>query len=312
MSTSIRSTADDRSSSRTVVLLMAHGTPDALDEMEAYLTRVRGGRTPSPELVVEMRHNYTAVGGRSPLTDISRAQVASLQVRLGSQAEVRLGMRTWHPFIAEALSDIRAENTNRVIGIPLAPQYSTFSVQKYVDAATAALPAGLPFTCVRSYHDHPLLVMAFAQRLAEARVRLTPAELESEDVIFTAHSIPARAAEAGDPYADEVAATARRVAAEVGVTGYHLAYQSAGRTPEPWLGPDLASVIRDRAAAGVKRLLVAPIGFVSDHVEILFDLDVQAAGQAQALGVALRRTESLNTLPCFIDLLQALVESQAS
>jgi ferrochelatase len=289
---------------------MAHGTPNTLEEMPEYLVRVRGGRPASPELVAEMRKNYEAIGGRSPLTAISRAQAAALQERLGPEPRVLLGMRTWHPLIADVLRPLTRATTDRVIGIPLTPQFSTMSVQKYGDAASAALATGIEFDCIRSYHDHPLLVAAFADRLAEALAAhpsSSSSSRETEEVIFTAHSVPTRVITAGDPYADEVATTARLVAAKSGVASYHVAYQSMGRTPEPWIGPDLAEMIRSRAAAGVEHLLVVPIGFVCDHTEILFDIDVQAAELARSLGVTLRRTASLNTQPAFIELLATLV-----
>jgi ferrochelatase len=157
---------------------------------------------------------------------------------------------------------------------------------------------------VRSFHDHPLLIEAFAERVREAVPTL------DEEVIFTAHSLPQRVAQSGDTYPDEVAATAKLVAAKSGVGPYLRAYQSAGRTPEPWLGPDLSELIRARAGAGVKKFLIVPIGFVCDHTEILFDIDVQAAAAARDAGVALRRTESLNTSPTFIKALADLVRRQ--
>lgn len=286
------------------VLLMAHGTPESVDQMPEYLRFVRGGREPSAELIDEMTHNWEAIGGRSPLTDITRQQGAALQAALaeaGLAVPVTVGMRNWKPFIADAVREIAASGTRRIVGIPLAPQFSTLSVQKYMDAANAALPAGVAFTCVRSFHDHPLLIEAFAEKVLAQR----PAA--GDDVIFTAHSLPQRVAAAGDPYPDEVAATARAVATRAGLRSYQQAYQSAGRTPEPWLGPDLSDVIRDRAGAGARSLLVAPIGFVCDHTEILFDIDVQAASAARDAGVGLRRTQSLNTSPTFIRTLAALV-----
>lgn len=308
MSTSIPEIEPARADGcRTTVLLMAHGTPDTLDEMPDYLVRVRGGRPASPELVAEMRRNYEAIGGRSPLTAISREQAAALQERLGPKPRVLLGMRTWHPLIADVLRPLTSGTTDRVIGIPLTPQFSTMSVQKYVEAAGAALAPGIQFDCIRSYHDHPLLVAAFAERLADALATRLSSAREAEEVIFTAHSVPTRVIAAGDPYADEVATTARLVAAKVGLAGYHVAYQSMGRTPEPWIGPDLAEMVRARAAAGVKQLLVVPIGFVCDHTEILFDIDIQAAELARSLGATLRRTASLNTQPAFIELLATLV-----
>ena len=255
------------------VLLMAHGTPSSLDEMPAYLTKVRGGRPPSDELVAEMRHNYGAIGGRSPLTDITLRQRNALRERLGPDVKVMVGMRNWHPFIADVLGALAGSGVTRVVGIPLAPQFSTVSVQKYVEAAQSAMPAGIAFECVSSYHDHPLLLRAFAERIREAG---GPAD--GELVVFTAHALPERVIASGDPYLDQVRATARGVADAAGIAHYEIAFQSAGRTPEPWIGPDLGEFIRERAAAGVRRIMAVPVGFVCDHTEILFDIDVQAAG----------------------------------
>ena len=283
------------------VLLMAHGTPDTIEDMPEYLMRVRDGRPPSPELIEEISHNYRAIGGRSPLTDLTLRQGAALADLLGPGYAVAVGMRNWRPFIASAIDDLRARRVSRFIGLPLAPQFSTLSVQKYLEAARSALTDAERFECVRSFHDHPLLIDAFAERLRAAGPAI------DEDVIFTAHSLPQRVIEAGDSYAREVAATAAAVAARAGLVRYRQAWQSAGRTPEPWIGPDISEVIRQRAAAGARTLLVAPIGFVCDHTEILFDLDVQASATAQACGVALRRTQSLNTSPVFIRALAALV-----
>jgi protoporphyrin/coproporphyrin ferrochelatase len=288
---------------RVGVLLMAHGTPSSLDEMPEYLTLVRGGRPPSAELVHEMRENYGAIGGRSPLTDITEAQAAALRVSLGPDIPVAVGMRNWKPFIKDALAGLAAAGVTRVIGIPMAPQFSTLSVKKYIDAALAALPAGVQFEPVVSFHTHPLLIDAFTERVLAAQPR--PDEL----VIFTAHALPVRVIESGDRYADEVAATAAAVAQRAGIAAYARAFQSAGRTPEPWIGPELPQVIDDRSV-NIRRFLVVPIGFVCDHTEILFDIDVQAAQVAREFSTTLRRTESLNTSPLFISMLEDLVRAR--
>lgn len=290
----------------TAVLLMAHGTPERVGQMADYLRLVRGGREPSAELIEEMTHNWEAIGGRSPLTDITLRQAEALRSQLaadGLDLPVVVGMRNWRPFIADAIREIERSGARRIIGIPMAPQFSTLSVQKYMDAATAALPDGVEFSCVQSFHNHPLLIEAFAEKVKSA------APDPEEEVIFTAHSLPQRVAAAGDPYPNEVAATAKAIAKRYGITSYTTAYQSAGRTSEPWLGPDLSEHVRERAAF-VQRMLVVPVGFVCDHTEILFDIDVQAAAAAREAGVALRRTESLNTSPTFIHALASLV-SQA-
>jgi ferrochelatase len=289
--------------SLTGVLLMAHGTPSSLEEMPEYLRLVRGGRPASDELVHEMRENYAAIGGRSPLTEITEAQVAALGARLGPEIPVAGGMRNWHPFIKDALGRLAAAGVTRVIGIPMAPQFSTLSVQKYIDAANAALPAGVQFEAVESFHTHPLLLDAFAERVRAAQPK------PDEAIIFTAHALPVRVIEAGDRYAVQVAETAAGVAARAGIVKYDCAFQSAGRTPEPWIGPDLARVIDDRSVS-VRRFLVVPIGFVCDHTEILFDIDVQAAQVAREFSTTLRRTESLNTSPLFISTLEDLVRAR--
>ncbi len=248
-----------------------------------------------------MRHNYQAIGGRSPLTDITLAQAAGLRARLGPAVPVAVGMRNWRPFIADAMAELGAAGVGRIVGIPLAPQFSTLSVQKYVDAALAALPAGIRFDAVRSYATHPMLLDAFAERVRE----MSPGG--DVAVVFTAHSLPARVIDAGDRYAEEVHATARGVAERAGIHQYDIAYQSAGRTAEPWIGPELGDVIRARAAEGRRHMLIIPIGFVCDHTEILFDIDVQAAQIARDCGVTLVRTQSLNTSPTFVGALEDLV-----
>jgi len=279
---------------------MAHGTPSSLDDMPEYLRLVRGGRPPSAALIAEMRHNYQTTGG-SPLTAITYRQGAALQQRLGPDLPVAVGMRNWKPFISEAVAALQAAGVERAIGIPLAPQFSTLSVQKYLDAARAAMPDGMRLEAIESFHVHPLLIDAFVERVRAARPE------PDERVVFTAHSLPSRVIVAGDRYAEEVAATARRVAEQAGIPQYEQAYQSAGRTPEPWIGPGLDTVIEQLAGTGVKRVLVVPIGFVCDHTEILFDIDIQAAQVAREHGLSLRRTESLNTSPRFISALEDIV-----
>jgi protoporphyrin/coproporphyrin ferrochelatase len=283
---------------------MAHGTPSSLEEMPEYLRLVRGGRPASDELVAEMRHNYEAIGGRSPLTDITNAQAQALRQRLGREIPVAVGMRNWQPFIRDALDELAAAGVARVIGIPMAPQFSTLSVQKYVDTATAALPPGVTFESVDSFHAHPLLLEAFAERVRAADPK------RDELVVFTAHSLPVRVVEGGDRYPDEVAETARGVAQRAGVTNYAQAFQSAGRTPEPWIGPDIGRLIDERSGMGTRKFLVVPIGFVCDHTEILFDIDVQAARVAREFATTLRRTASLNTSTTFIGMLEDLVRKK--
>jgi len=286
------------------VLLMAHGTPSSMDDMPEYLTLVRGGRPPSAQLIAEMRHNYEAIGGQSPLTAITEAQADALRARLGPETPVAVGMRNWTPFIKDGLDTLASKGATRVIAIPMAPQFSTLSVRKYLDAATAALPPGVTLDAVQSYHLHPKLIEAFVERVREAAPK--PDEL----VIFTAHSLPQRVIDSGDRYPEEVAETARAVAERAGIQRYEVAYQSAGRTPEPWIGPSLDQMIDDRSM-NTRKFLAVPIGFVCDHTEILFDIDIQAARVAREFATTLRRTQSLNTSPLLIDVLEDLVRAKS-
>jgi ferrochelatase len=286
------------------VLLLAHGTPERLDEMPEYLRLVRGGREPSAELVEEMRHNYAAIGGRSPLTDITREQAAALQRALGDGTPVYVGMRNWRPFIADAQREAAAAGVTDLVALPLAPQYSTLSVGKYREAVERSRPEGVTVRFVDSWHDHPGLLEAFAEKVRAARPQQA-----GDEVIFTAHSVPERVIKDGDAYAAQVAATAGGVAARAGLAHYRQAYQSAGRTPEPWLGPSLEAALDELTRENVRRVLVAPIGFVCDHTEVLFDIDVQARAFARSRGIALARTDSLNVAPTFIAALADLVRA---
>ena len=283
---------------------MAHGTPDSLDDMPEYLRLVRGGRLPTPELIAEMRRNYGAIGGKSPLTAMTLAQADALRARLGPGVPVAVGMRNWRPFIAAAIADLVSGGAERVIAIPLAPQFSSVSVQKYFDAASSSLADGVQLERIQSFAAHPRLLDAFAERVQQAR------PTADEHIVFTAHSVPERVVAAGDPYIDEVRTTARGIAERVARSDYSIAFQSAGRTPEPWVGPDVNEFIRSAAADGRTKLLIVPVGFVCDHTEILFDIDVQAAATARERGVTLRRTESLNSSPAFIDVLEDLVREK--
>ena len=286
------------------VLLLAHGTPESLDQMPEYLSRVRGGRTPSPELVEEMTHNYAAIGGRSPLLDLTRRQAAALQAALGDGRRVYVGMRNWHPLIADTIAEAVRDGVQSLVAVPMAPQYSSLSVGKYREAVAAAAPPDLAVHFVPSWHNHPGLLDAFAERLRTALVRGP-----WDEVVFTAHSLPTRVIEAGDPYAAQVAETAAGVAGRAQVKAWSLAYQSAGRTPEPWLGPALDDHLQALARRGAQRILVCCVGFVCDHTEILFDIDVQAQRVAAAAGVTLERTESLNDSPTFVAALRDIVRA---
>ncbi|MGH8067597.1 MAG: ferrochelatase [Candidatus Entotheonellia bacterium] len=299
----------------TGVLLMAHGSPDTLDNMAAYLQHVRGGRPTPPALVDDIRGRYRLIGGRSPLLDLTRAQGKALEERLnanGAQLRVYVGMRHWHPFIKDTVKRMVDDGIRRIVAVSMAPQYSRLSVGAYgraLETAQIELGVSLDVATVTSWHDHPGLLQAFAERVQEICCRLAEEARAQLSIVFTAHSLPQRILAEGDPYPHEVDRTAAGVAKLLGLTTWEVAYQSQGATAEPWLGPTLDEVFARAAAQNRRSLLLVPIGFVCDHVEILYDIDILAQKVAQEKGLWLMRTASLNTSPTFIEALASTVES---
>jgi protoporphyrin/coproporphyrin ferrochelatase len=280
----------------TGVLLLAHGAPERLEDVESYLSLVRGGRPASPKILEEVVDRYRAIGGSSPLLRWTRAQAEALKRRLG--APVFFGMRNWQPFIRETMDMVRESGLARLAAIALAPQYSRTSVGLYIKRTEdAARDAGVKaeIRWASSYHDEPLLAEAFAERLRAALAAASP----ERRMLFTAHSVPEKTIEAGDPYDVEVRATAAAVAARAGVTEYDFAYQSQGFTDDKWLGPTVESTLDRYAGEGVREVVLHPIGFVCDHVEILYDVDVLFREYAAARGIRLIRPESLNDSETF-------------
>jgi ferrochelatase len=296
------------------VLLMAHGSPDSLDEMASYLQLVRGGRPTPPALVDEIRERYRLIGGRSPLLELTRAQARALEVRLnahGTRFRVYVGMRHWRPFIKDTLKQMAADGLQRVIAVSMAPQYSRLSVgayQRALEGAQAELSVYLAVTTVQSWHDHPRLLQAFAERVQQALAQLAEEARARVRIVFTAHSLPERVLDEGDPYPAEVARTAAGVAKRLGLTTWDVAYQSQGTIAEPWLGPTLNDIFARCAAQGQRLILLVPVGFVCDHMEILYDIDILGQQIAREMGLSLMRTASLNTSPTFIEALASVVE----
>ena len=299
----------------TGVLLMAYGCPSWPDDLEAYYTHIRGGRKPSPELLLELAGRYRAIGGRSPLLTITKRQATALEAHLCGQApdgyRVYVGMKHARPFIAQAIAQMAAEGITQAVGITLAPHYSKMSIGAYIEAAEAARtgPAtALTVRYVERWGDHPLFVEAVAERLAMALAQVSGAERSAVPVIFTAHSLPERILTWGDPYPEELHRTSKLVAAIRGVRHWKFAYQSCGRTPEPWLGPDVLTVLRRLQREGERTVVLCSIGFIADHLEVLYDLDIQARGLADQLGMRLIRAETLNDHPLLIKALADLVK----
>jgi ferrochelatase len=300
----------------TGVLVMAYGGPASLDEIPGYLADIRHGRTTPQSVLDEITENYRAIGGSSPLLEVTRRQVDALAEELGSEFRCYLGMRHWSPWIEDVVGEMVEDGVAEAVSLVLAPHFSALSVAKYQQKVADGLELSRGRICfehVASYHDAPGLVAAFAARVDEGLARWPEEERDSVHVVFSAHSLPERVLASGDPYAEQCLETARLVAAQVGLPDdrWSWAYQSAGRTPEPWAGPDIGEHLAALAAGGVRDVVSIPVGFVSDHVEILFDIDHRAAATAAGLGMRLERPPALNDDPVFIATLAGLVRARA-
>ena len=273
---------------KPAVVLMAYGSPTELSDIRPYLEDIRGGRPVSDEAVEELTERYRRIGGRSPLDDVTEAQRSALEQEL--ELPVFVGMKHWRPRIGEAAGLAVAGGADVVVGIVLAPHYSKLSVEGYRERLEEGLAGRAELRFVESWHTHEPYIAVLADR-----VRGTDAH-----VVFTAHSLPARILDEGDPYRDQLLETSQLIAERAGLDSWSFAFQSESRTGEPWLGPDILDELDSLEARGVERVLVCPVGFVSDHLEILWDLDVEGRERAAQLGLELERIESLNADPVFI------------
>jgi len=296
------------------VFLLAYGTPESLDDVEPYFTHIRGGRKPSPEAVANLRERYRLVGGRTPLKDLTFATADKLQARLDAEApgryRVYVGMKHWHPFIAETMPHIAADGVRDVVALVLAPHYSRMSVggyRRYVDEANATLEQPLQMTFIERWHDHPGFRRLIADRIVAARAELPPDLRDQALILFSAHSLPERILSWNDPYPDELRESAAGIAGLLGLTDWRLCYQSAGMTGEPWLGPDILDYLEELHGEGVRAVVSAPFGFVADHLEVLWDIDREAQDKAAELGMELRRIRMPNADDEFVDVLVSLV-----
>jgi protoporphyrin/coproporphyrin ferrochelatase len=287
------------------VLVMAYGGPESLEEIPGYLADIRHGRVTPQAVVDEITENYRSIGGRSPLLEVTRRQVGALQKQLGDVFRCYLGMRHWSPWIEDVVGEMVDDGVERAVGVVLAPQFSGMSVARYQQKVEDGLDlcrGRMRFQHVTSYHDREWLVAAFASRVRDGVERWPEGQRDEVYVVFSAHSLPQRVISSGDPYADQCLETAKLVAKAVGLPEerWSWSWQSAGRTPEPWAGPDLVEHLEELAARGVEHVLCVPVGFVSDHVELLFDVDRRARGAAEELGMRLERPPALNDDPVFI------------
>ena len=301
------------------VLVMAHGTPSTPETIEPFYTAIRRGRPPTPELLDELVGRYRAIGGTSPLTERTRAQVEGLADALEAVAPgrfvVRYGAKYTEPTIEDAVADLADAGVTQIVGIVLTPHQSSLGSGEYFRRAEAAAGSAEPvltLTTVPSWHRAEGFPELLADRTATCLASLSPAERRRVAVFFTAHSLPLRVVAEGDPYPGQVAESAADIAAlldldaEPGLT-WGVSWQSAGRTADPWIGPDLLVEIRRVAEEGAAAVVVCPVGFVSDHLEILYDLDIEADQVARSVGVGFARTPALNDDPRFLEVLVGVV-----
>jgi protoporphyrin/coproporphyrin ferrochelatase len=292
------------------VLVMAHGTPGHRDEVEAFYTRIRRGRPPTAEQLDDLQRRYDAIGGLSPLTERTAAQVEGIRAVLDAQAPgrfvVAFGAKHASPLIEDGAATLLEQGVTHVIGLVLTPHSASMGSQEYLDRAAAVLDGKASFTAIAQWYDHPDFVRLMGQRVTAALSTLGDIDAP---VVFTAHSLPERVRDLGDDYPEQLEDSARLVAEAAGLSHWRLAWQSAGRTPEPWLGPDIRDLARQLAEGGTPALVVCPIGFVSDHLEILYDIDIELAAVADDVGLKLARTASLNDDPDFIAVLADVVQT---
>ena len=295
-------------SARLGLLVMAYGTPAGLDDVADYYTDIRHGRPPPPELLEELTARYRAIGGKSPLLEITRAQAAGIGERAGVPAYV--GQKHAAPFIAEGVRAMAEAGIERAAGLVLAPHYSTMSVGDYERRAlSAADETGWrgKLEVVRSWHLEPRFIALHADRVRRALARLSPDVRRDAVVVFTAHSLPERILQKGDPYPTQLSETAAAVAEAADLPRWEVGWQSAGRTDVPWLGPDILEMLPRLAGAGASAVVVCPCGFVADHLEVLYDLDIEAKAKADELVIGFARTASPNDDPLFLDMLAGVV-----
>ena len=293
-------------------MVMAYGTPSSEEEIAPYLTGIRHGRPPSPEAVEELKQRYKRIGGHSPLLEITNAQASALQEKLnadGLRARVYVGMRHWHPYIKESVQKILQEGQKKLVALALAPHYSRLSIGEYrqaLDEAISRSPIRVDF--VEGWSDNPVFHQAVAEKAREALSKFPSAA--NVDVIFTAHSLPERILESNDRYPAQLRASSQAVADLLELNRWSLAYQSAGMTGEKWLGPDLAQELGSHPMGS--NILIVPIGFVADHLEILYDIDLEAQEFANHHGLKLVRAESLNASPTLIRALADVVKRRVA
>ena len=297
------------------LLLLAFGGPRSLDEVEPFMTRLFRGRKPSQEQLERVMERYRLIGGCSPLPEITFGQAKGLEEKLnakGYQFKSYVGMRYGHPLIEEMLKKILEDGIHEVIALPMAPFRSRASTGAYIEEVNRVLKRmeeGMTVSFIEGWHIHPLFLEAVREKVQEGLMKFTLEERKKVHLIFTAHSLPKSIIE-NDPYAKDMEASVRGVLEGIECQAWHIAFQSKGSGPEEWAGPEVESILTELSRKNIREVLIAPIGFVSDHIEVLYDIDIVYREKAEAMGMLLKRTHSLNFSEKFINALSIIVEEQ--
>ncbi|MEW8986332.1 MAG: ferrochelatase [Bacillus sp. (in: firmicutes)] len=302
------------------LLVMAYGTPTKEEDIERYYTHIRHGRKPTPEMLEDLKNRYEAIGGISPLAKITLDQAEKLEQHLNSvQDEIEfkmyLGLKHIEPFIEDAVKAMHDDGIEEAVSIVLAPHFSTFSIKTYNGRVQeeAAKLGGPTFTCVESWYQEPKFIQYWAKQVRDTYDKMPENERQNAMLIVSAHSLPARIVQMGDPYPDQLQETADLIAKEAGIEKFAVGWQSAGNTPEPWLGPDVQDLTADLfEEAGYKAFVYTPVGFVADHLEVLYDNDTECKAVTDRVGASYYRPEMPNSKPEFIDAMATVVLKKLS
>lgn len=302
------------------LLVMAYGTPYTLDDLEGYYTHIRHGRKPSPEMIEDLRNRYEAIGGISPLAKITQDQAEKLEEHLNTiqddiEFKMYLGLKHIKPFIEDAVKQMHEDGIKEAVSIVLAPHFSTFSVKSYNGRAVeeAEKLGGLKITSIESWYEEPKFIGYWADKVKQVFEQMPQEEKEHAVLIVSAHSLPEKILQSGDPYPQQLKETADLIAEQAGINNYTIGWQSAGNTPEPWIGPDVQDLTRDLYQQHhYKAFVFAPVGFVCDHLEVLFDNDIECKAVTDELGVSYYRPEMPNAKEEFIDCLSTVILKRLS
>ena len=296
------------------LLVMAYGTPYKESEIESYYTHIRGGRKPSPEALLDLQERYAAIGGISPLANITDSQATHLKDKLNSSQDkyefvLYIGLKHIHPFIEDAVKQMSDDGIQEAVSIVLAPHYSTFSVKSYNGRAKEeATKYGIEMKSVTSWYQEDGFIKYWAREINKTYENMSESERNNAMLILSAHSLPEKILVGGDPYVDQLKETAKLISEATGITKYEIGWQSEGNTPDPWLGPDVQDLTADlHGKSGYEAFVYAPVGFVSDHLEVLYDNDYECKVVCDRVGAAYYRPEMPNTDPLFIQTLSDVV-----